>query len=273
MKKFADDTKIAQLIEKPEDAAELQRSLDRLSAWATKWQMEFNVTKCHVMHVGRNNLEHVYVMGGAQLGKTAEERDIGVAITSNLKPRQQCRKAARTASAVLGKIIRAFHYRDSKVFLNLYKQYVRPHLEFAVAAWSPWTQEDMETLEKVQKRAVKAVSGLRSQAYEDRLAELKLPSLRERRKEIDMIQTFKLVNDESSEQFFLRTDGRRATRATTGTDNLVKGRSNHEYRANFFSTRVIDDWNKLPNKVKEAATAENFKRQYRRHLEGTVAPA
>ena len=125
-----------------------------------------------------------------------------MAITSNLKPRQQCRKAARTASAVLGQIIRAFHYRDSKVFLNLYKQYVRPHLEFAVAAWSPWTQEDMETLEKVQKRAVKAVSGLRSQAYEDRLAELKLPSLRERRKEIDMIQTFKLVNDESSAQFF-----------------------------------------------------------------------
>ena len=225
------------------------------------------------MYVGRNNPGHVYVMGGVQLGKTAEEMDVGVAITSNLKHRQQCRKAAQTASAVLGQIMRAFHYRDSKVFLNLYKQYVRPHLEFAVAAWSPWTQEDMETLEKVQKRALKAVSGLRSQAYEDRLAELKLPSLRERRKEIDMIQTFKLVNDESSEQFFLRTDGRRATRATTGTDNLVKGRSNHEYRANFFSTRVIDDWNKLPNKVKEAATAENFKRQYRRHLEGTVAPA
>ena len=60
---------------------------------------------------------------------------------------------------------------------------------------------------------------------EDRLLELKLSSLRERRKEIDMVQSFKLVNDESSEQFFLRADGRRATRATTGADNLVKGRS------------------------------------------------
>ena len=222
------------------------------------------------MYVGRNNPGHVYVMGGVQLGKTAEEMDVGVAITSNLKPRQQCRKAAQTASAVLGQIMRAFHYRDSKVFLNLYKQYVRPHLEFAVAAWSPWTQEDMETLEKDQKHAVKAVSGLRSQSYKDRLVELKLPSLQERRKEMDIMQTFKLVNDESSEKFFLREDGRRAT---TGTDNLVKGRSSHEYRSNFFSTRVIDDWNKLPNNVKEAATAGNFKRQYRRHLVGTVAPA
>ena len=118
---------------------------------------------------------------------------------------------------------------------------------------------------------------------EDRLLELKLSSLRERRKEIDMlrerrkeidmVQSFKLVNDESSEQFFLRADGRRATRATTGTGNLVKDRSSHEFRSNFFSSREIDDWKKLPNNVKEAATAGNFKRQYRRHLVGTVAPA
>ena len=42
---------------------------------------------------------------------------------------------------VLGQITRTFHYRDAKVFLNLYKQYVRPHLELSVAAWAPWTQE------------------------------------------------------------------------------------------------------------------------------------
>ena len=36
--------------------------------------------------------------------------------------------------------------------MKLYKLYVRPHLEFAVAAWSPWTVADIECLEKVQKR-------------------------------------------------------------------------------------------------------------------------
>ena len=49
---------------------------------------------------------------------------------------------------VLGQIRQAFHYRDRKVFLNLYKEYVRPHFEFSVTAWAPWTQEDMETLKK-----------------------------------------------------------------------------------------------------------------------------
>ena len=176
------------------------------------------------------------------------------------------------ASVVLGQITRAFHYRDRRVFLNLYKQYVRPHLEFSVAAWSPWTKEDIETLEKVQKRAVKAVSGLRSSSYEERLVELKLPSLQERRREIDMVQTYKMVNDAESEQIFVRADGRRETRATTGTDNLLKKRNNHEFRNSFFSSRVIGEWNSLPNAVKEAKSATIFKRLYRCHCEGTVAP-
>ena len=54
----------------------------------------------------------------------------------------------------------------------------------------------------MQKRAVKAVSGLRSQSYEDRLVELKLPSLHEPRCEIDMVQTYKLINDDKIEEFF-----------------------------------------------------------------------
>ena len=43
--------------------------------------------------------------------------------------------------------------------------------------------------------------------------------------------------------------------------------------SNFFSTRVIVEWNRLPNEVKEAGTAKNFKRLYRRHCVGTVTPA
>ena len=68
---------------------------------------------------------------------------------------------------MLAQILRAFHYRDRHVYISLYKQYVRPHLEFAVAAWSPWTKADIECLEKVQMKAVRAVSGLRGRSYEE----------------------------------------------------------------------------------------------------------
>ena len=61
--------------------------------------------------------------------------------------------------------------------------------EFFFNTWAPWTREDIDKLEGVQKRAVKAVSGLKGQSYEEKLAELKLPSLQNRRREIDMAQT------------------------------------------------------------------------------------
>ena len=238
--------------------------------------MAFNVAKCHVMHLGQHNPRNKYLMDGITLGTTECERDIGVLVTSNLKPTQQGKKAAQTASTVLAQITRSFHFRDRHVFLNLYQQYVRPHLEFAVAAWSPWNQADIEDLERVQKRAVKAISGLRGTTYEEKLAELGMPSLEARRMEIDMVQTYKMVNNmdtENSDQWFERANSRRATRNSTVKHNLVPKRGQHEYRRNFFSSRVIVTWNSLPEAIRDAPTVNSFKRQYRRHLEGTVAPA
>jgi ribonuclease P/MRP protein subunit RPP40 len=100
--------------------------------------MSFNIAKCKVMHVGRNNPEYEYTMRGVKLGKTDEERDIGVMVSKNLKPSSQCEKAAGRAMAMLNQIRRNFPFRDRHTFVKLYKQYVRPHLEFEAPAWSPW---------------------------------------------------------------------------------------------------------------------------------------
>ena len=64
-------------IESPEDSADLQEMLDKLVAWADRWGMQFNIAKCHVMHIGRDNPRHVYMMISVQLAETTEKRDIG----------------------------------------------------------------------------------------------------------------------------------------------------------------------------------------------------
>jgi len=87
--------------------------------------MSFNVDKCHVMHMGRRNLQHEYKMEDKVLKETRLERDVGVMIDESMKPGEHCKKAARTAGAVLNQILKAFHYRDRKTFVGLYKQYVR----------------------------------------------------------------------------------------------------------------------------------------------------
>ena len=62
-------------------------------------------------------------------------------------------------------------------------------MEFDVLAWSPWTQGDRETIEKVQRRAVRMVSGLKAVSYEEKLDELNMLSLEGRRTLYDMVQS------------------------------------------------------------------------------------
>ena len=52
-----------------------------LGQWAETWGMAFNTKKCKVMHMGRSNGKHQYVMGSKALEGTEEERDIGVMVT------------------------------------------------------------------------------------------------------------------------------------------------------------------------------------------------
>jgi ribonuclease P/MRP protein subunit RPP40 len=110
--KFADDTKGAKVIRGEEDRQKLQQALDIFCEWANKWGMSFNVGKCKIMHVGRNNPGLAYSMNGTQVGTTDEERDIGVVISKSLKPASQCNIAAGRATTVLNQIRRNFHYRD-----------------------------------------------------------------------------------------------------------------------------------------------------------------
>ena len=63
---------------------------------------------------------------------------------------------------------------------KLYTAYVRPHLEFAVPVWNPYTEEDINTLEKIQRRATKISHNLKKFKYDQRCDILELTSLKER---------------------------------------------------------------------------------------------
>jgi hypothetical protein len=266
--KFADDTKLGRMVRADKDREELQEALDRLCDWAGKWGMMFNISKCKVMHVGHANPGYEYTMEGQKLERTVEERDIGVMISSNMKPSVQCAKAAQTAQAVLGQITRAFHYRDRHVYMRLYKQYVRPHLEFSTQAWAPWTEADKACLEKVQQRAVRQISGLASNDYEERLVELGMTTLEERRHQADMCMVHKILHAKGGlnrrKWFAMAESSARVTRSTTDPLNLKVKHARLDIRKNFFSIRVIEGWNKIPNSVRSIEKSELFRDAYRK---------
>ena len=63
LSKFADDTKWGKIVENEDDQKLFQEGINNLMKWANDWQMEFNVDKCHIMHIGSGNKKYNYSMG------------------------------------------------------------------------------------------------------------------------------------------------------------------------------------------------------------------
>ena len=145
-------------------------------------------------HIGRNYSGRTYWMNGIQLPTTQKEKDVGITISDNLKPSQHCTDVARKAQAILYQMSRSFHFRDKIIFVRLYKQYVRCILEYVALAWSPWSAGDIETLEKVQRRLISLIPGLKGKSYEEKLAEVGLDTLGHRRQRFDMITVYRLIH-------------------------------------------------------------------------------
>ena len=270
--KFADDTKVLRVVNNEEDRDSFQDDIDSLFAWSQEWQMLFNADKCKVIHFGRRNLRFSYTMdgyapAGTVLEETAKEKDVGVMVHESLKPSTQVAKAAAKANQVLGQMARAVTLRDKVTWPRLYKIYVRPHLEYAVQSWSPWTQADKEVLEKVQERALRYMSGCEGSTYEARLAAANLTTLEARRERGDMIQVWKYLHhkqDVDPALLFTRKEevAVRLTRLSADEFSLADKAASHDERRHFFTVRVVRMWNSLPAELKRAGSINAFKNNY-----------
>ncbi|KAK4828590.1 hypothetical protein QYF61_000042 [Mycteria americana] len=108
--------------------------------------MKFNKGECKVLHLGRNNPVHQYMLGATQLESSLAEKDLEILVDTKLNRTKQCTLAAKKVNA-LG----------------------RPRLEICVQFWAPQYKRDIDILEKVQQRAMKMIKGLEHLSYEEGL--------------------------------------------------------------------------------------------------------
>ena len=232
--------------------------------------MHFNVDKCKVLHLGPKNPNLNYWMDGTQIQSVTQEKDLGVIISDNAKPSEQCAKAAKKANQVLGQLLRSFQCRDRSTLVQLYKVFVRPHLEYAVQAWCPYTAKDIELMEKVQKRAIRQITNLRG-SYEDKLKQLNLTTLEDRRKRGDCIETFKMLTGLSAVDYsiwFHKVDREEGPQTRLSSDPLAlqAQKARLDLRKHFFSVRVPPIWNALPLSVRQSQSVNGFKNAYDKYM-------
>ena len=133
---FADDTKLIRSICTLADHAQLQTDLDNLTKWCDAWQLNFNATKCKVIHFGRATHSYGgYYLNGILLDSVDCYKDLGILFDTGLKFHQHASEVAMKANRVLACMRRGFINLNESVLLRLYKSMVRPILEYGNVIW------------------------------------------------------------------------------------------------------------------------------------------
>ena len=261
---FADDTKVYRQIASLDDALHLQDDLMKLENWSKTWLLQFNADKCHVLTLGKfEDIKHAhqYSLCNNELEHVSSEKDLGVTIDEELKFEEHIARKIQVANGIVGQIRRSFSFLDAETFRRIFVAFVRPHLEYCQAVWSPHLRRNIDALENVQIRATKLVDGLSNLDYPERLKRIDLPTLAYRRRRGDMIEVFKHFKSYDrgtlSPSFKPRDRPSRQHKLQLHQPPSKDGARGAQ--RNSFYHRVVSTWNSLPKKVAEAETIEGFK--------------
>ena len=271
---FADDALVYRVMHSHQDVIAFQADLDKLTAWADKWCMSFNVDKCYAMHFmnrGRKSREVAvpYSMKGQLLERVEHTKYLGVTLADTLSWRDQTSQTSGKAHSSLAFLERNLWMLPRHLKERAYFTIVRPAVEYASAIADPYLVKDVAKLEAVQRHAARFVTGNPRRRYDPEmehvsvtqlLEELKWESLQARRQSARCVLMFKVLRDviEVPDSLKPKTSHGRSLRSATAGNLPHIIAQNEVYNHSFFP-RTVRDWNELPAAAKTAPELEQFK--------------
>ena len=203
------------------------------------------------------------------------------------------------ANKVLGVINWSLRNYNRYAFSCLFKSLVRPILEYAAPVWSPYQNKDIESLEKVQRRASRLALKQKcgEMNYEDRYRLLNCQTLEKRREFLSLVQCYKIVFGIDSLRFsdFFELTKCNRIRANHDYKLYVKVAILNCYKYSFFvrivraceaqtyfrlsllfrdnrkyvcasQARIVNAWNNLPKDVVNAGSLTSFRNRLRIYM-------
>ena len=133
----------------------LQKDLDNLERWSHKWDMEFNPSKCQVIHITRSKtpIPTQFTLHNCILESVSSVKYLGVDISSDLSWDTHINRISKKANNTLGFLRRNTKIHSKSLKSSAYKVLVRPQLQYCATVWCPFTYSNIFKLEAGQRRA------------------------------------------------------------------------------------------------------------------------
>ena len=194
---FAEDTAKYLTTESQHDSDCLQRDLDLLQTWESKWDMEYNPSKCQVIRVttSRAPFNTKYILHGQVLEVVTSARYLGVDISSNLSWNTRVDRVTANANRSLRFIKRNVKAKSPGPRNGLSDPCTSP-AGVASAIWDPHTKRNNYKVEMVQRCAARWTMNdyARTTSVSSLLHELDWQTLAERRSVARLCLFYKVVN-------------------------------------------------------------------------------
>ena len=222
VKLFADDTSLFTVVEDSNTAAsDMNHDLDLISQWAHTWRMSFNPDpqkQAVELTFSRKKIEidhPVILLNDIPVKKVTEHKHLGIILDSKLSFSAHIKSAISKARKGIGLLKYLSKYLPRHTLSELYKLYVRPHLDYGDVFYHipgkvcEFSQNIilsnlMEKMESVQYSAALAVTGTwRGTSREKLYPEPGWESLSSRRWSRRLTLFYKIINSVSVSVFIL----------------------------------------------------------------------
>ena len=259
---YVDDLLLYKIITDPRDYATLQSDINSIADWINEHYLSLNSSKCKCMTVTRLRQHSVspptLLLNGEPMEKVDSYKYLGITLTSDLTWSDHIRNITAKSRRLVGLLYRQFYKWSSPATLSrLYVSLVRPLLEYASPAWSPYIIKDINSLESVQKFALKVCLKQWNMPYCQLLNQSHLPDLGTRRKHLSLCYFYNIVNGvhvypnlplvPHSPQHVLRN-----------THSFMQFNAHTNHFQHSFFPHVTALWNTLPSAITSAPTLSVF---------------
>ena len=157
---FADDIALYRPIRSSFDFALLQLDVDAICNWISLNYLTLNILKCCYMIYTRKRYPTLptvpLVVNNHTLAKVDNFKYLGVNLSTKLSWSEHVNCITTKARRLVGLLYRRFYgHLGTHIMVKLYTTIICPHLEYACTVWSPYLQKDIQSLENIQKFALR----------------------------------------------------------------------------------------------------------------------
>ena len=158
---FVDDCLVYREIKNRQDQIALQKDLNSLENWGSKWEMRFNAAKCNIMRMSRKQtpISTQYELSGQVLEEVKDATYLGVTVSDVLEWTKHITAITTKANSKLLFLRHNLKGCPEQLRETAYFFLVRSFLEYSATACHPYQKYNSNKLEMMQCKAARFVKG------------------------------------------------------------------------------------------------------------------